>query len=305
MVLASNLPALAVQPLLPALAARRPVLLKSPSAEPWFADSFVRALVRRLPALAGGVAAATWRGGDEAVEGPILARTRTVLAYGGDEALASLARRAAQAGVVRVAAYGARTSLAALAPGAELGPAATGIARDVALFDQRGCLSVAAVYVAGDEARSGELARALAGELGRLARRWPPGPAEAAELAGVRQVRSEAALRGLAVFPAAGDPEDPRGGTVVVEPRPAFRPTPGLRTVRVHPLADLRGAARRPRPLARPAPGGGARRRSAGPGRGAPRPGSVADRGPGRAPEPRRALAKRRDRSARGPLRTS
>jgi hypothetical protein len=28
-------------------------------------------------------------------------------------------------------------------------------------------------------------------------------------------------------------------GTVVLEPNPAFRPTPGLRTVRVHPLADL------------------------------------------------------------------
>lgn len=28
-------------------------------------------------------------------------------------------------------------------------------------------------------------------------------------------------------------------GTVVVEPAPAFRPTPGLRTVRIHPLGDL------------------------------------------------------------------
>jgi hypothetical protein len=28
-------------------------------------------------------------------------------------------------------------------------------------------------------------------------------------------------------------------GTVLVEPEPALRPSPGLRTVRVHPLADL------------------------------------------------------------------
>jgi hypothetical protein len=46
-VLAANLPALAVQPLLPALALRRPVLLKSPSAEPLFAPAFVAALTRR------------------------------------------------------------------------------------------------------------------------------------------------------------------------------------------------------------------------------------------------------------------
>ena len=28
-------------------------------------------------------------------------------------------------------------------------------------------------------------------------------------------------------------------GTVLVDPDPAFRPTPGLRTVRIHPLPDL------------------------------------------------------------------
>src|SRR6185295_6606413 len=67
-VLASNLPGLAVQPLLPALILRRPVLLKSPSAEPLFAPAFLAALARREPRLAGAVAAATWQGGDIALE---------------------------------------------------------------------------------------------------------------------------------------------------------------------------------------------------------------------------------------------
>ena len=44
----------------------------------------------------------------------------------------------------------------------------------------------------------------------------------------------EAALRGLHIA------EWPLEiGTVVVEPRPEFQPTPGLRTIRIHPLADL------------------------------------------------------------------
>jgi hypothetical protein len=30
-------------------------------------------------------------------------------------------------------------------------------------------------------------------------------------------------------------------GTVIVDPEPAFQPSPGLRTVRIHPLADLGG----------------------------------------------------------------
>jgi acyl-CoA reductase-like NAD-dependent aldehyde dehydrogenase len=238
-ILASNLPALVVQPLLPALAARRPVLLKSPSSEPLFTPAFVRALAGRLPPLSAALAAATWRGGDQAVERPLLARAATVLAYGGDETVESLRRRAAGAGTARVVGYAARTSLAVVAEDADLHRAAAGLARDVALFDQRGCLSVAAVYAEGGEGRARELARTLAEALGKRAQSWPPGPAAAAELGAVQQVRSEAALRGLFAPEVAGAARDPRRGTVVVEPRPDFRPTPGLRTVRVHPVADL------------------------------------------------------------------
>lgn len=234
--LSSNLPALAVQPLLPALAARRPVLLKSSSAEPRFAPAFVRALARRLPALREAVAALSWPGGDEALEAPLLARAGVVLAYGDEGTVASLERRTR--GAARFVAFGPRTSLAVLGAGAPLEQAAPGLARDVALFDQRGCLSVAAVYAEGDEARARELADALARELGRLAREQPPGPADPAAAGAVQQVRAEADVRGLyrpEIDPAARL----AGGTVIVEPRPAFQPTPGLRTVRVHPLDHL------------------------------------------------------------------
>ena len=259
-VLASNLPALAVQPLLPILAARRPVLLKSPSAEPLFAPAFLAALVRREPRLAGAVAAATWPGGAIDLEVPVLAGCSTVLAYGGEDALADLARRAPG----KVVGYGPKASLAVVgqesmtgwgtATGAatvELNRVAAGLARDVALFDQRGCLSVAAVYVVGPLERSVALARRLAAELEELARRWPPGPAGAGEIAAVQQLGLEAEMRGLEVFPARarvapanGGPKEAASvsiaaGTVVVEPEPAFRPSPGLRTVRVHPLPDL------------------------------------------------------------------
>jgi hypothetical protein len=238
-VLASNLPALAVQPLLPALALRRPVLLKSPSPEPLFAPAFLAALTRREPRLAGAVAAATWPGGDAALEAPLLAAAGAVVAYGGVEALADLARRAAGKQFVG---YGPKMSLAAV----ELGSGAAapdvlaaGLARDVALFDQRGCLSVVAVYVAGGLDDAARLAACLEAALGDLAARWPPGPAAAPALAAVQQLRLEAELRGLR--PAAPRPAllPPAAGTVLLEPEPALRPSPGLRTVRVHPLSDL------------------------------------------------------------------
>ncbi|MEA2599136.1 MAG: hypothetical protein QOF89_128 [Acidobacteriota bacterium] len=226
-VLASNLPGLAVQPLLPVLAVGRPVLLKSPSAEPLFAPVFLAALARREPRLGGAVAAAAWEGGDEELEAPLLAGMGTVLAYGDRKALDDLERRAPG----KVIGYGPRTSLAVV--GADVDPrqAAEGLARDVALFDQRGCLSIAAVYTAGDPEALGE---ALAAELGDLARRWPPGPLPRPAVVAVQHLRLEAEMRGFWLSSLAV-----REGTVVVDPNPEMRPSPGLRTVRVHPLADL------------------------------------------------------------------
>lgn len=248
-VLASNLPGLAVQPLWPALALRRPVLLKSPSAEPLFVPAFLDALTRREPRLANLVTAATWRGGDESVEAPLLEQAATVIAYGDEPALADLERRAPG----KVVGYGPKTSLAVVGeqglagtnrdlqgrfpemslfvPVSPCQSLSSGLARDVALFDQRGCLSVAAVYTSGDPEK---LASRLAEDLAELSRRWPPGPADAAALAAVQQARLEAEMRGLwaADLPILS-------GTVLIDPDPAFRPSPGLRTVRIHPLADL------------------------------------------------------------------
>jgi hypothetical protein len=236
-VLPANLPALAVQPLLPILALRRPVLLKSSSAEPLFAPAFLAALARREPRLAGAVAAATWPGGDRALEAPLLAAAGRIVAYGGEAAVADLGRRAPG----RVVAYGPKTSIAAVDPdgGADPRAVAAALARDIALFDQRGCLSVAAVYLAGDLAAARQFALHLEGALADLAARWPPGPAAPAALAAVQQLRLEAELRGLP-----GGSLPPAAGTVLVEPDPSFRPSPGLRTVRIHALPGLDGLCR-------------------------------------------------------------
>jgi acyl-CoA reductase-like NAD-dependent aldehyde dehydrogenase len=289
-VLAGNVPGLAVQPLLPALALGRSVILKSSSAEPWFAPAFVAALARREPALGVAVTALAWRGGDEAVEAPLLAACDPVLAYGDAPAIADLRRRAAG----RVIAYGPKTSLAVVGPEADPAAVAEGLARDVALFDQRGCLSIAAVYVAGDgsgdgasaETRAEAVAAALAAELADLAAIWPPGPATAGELAAVRHFRDESTMAGARLVPLA-----PAAGAVVLDSR-----RPGR-------------AGRTPRPLVRPAPGSRARRllrRGRGrPSRRPRSPGRLPLRPPGPPPASRRPLAQRRRRPARSPRLTA
>jgi hypothetical protein len=226
-ILASNLPGLAVQPLLPSLLARRPMLLKSATAEPLFAPAFLAALTRREPRLAGAFAAATWPGGDKKLEATVLQGVETVLAYGEQETLDDLERRAPG----KVIGYGPKTSVGIVGSSANVWATAEGLARDVALFDQRGCLSVVAVYTAGD---ARELAGRLAGALADYARRWPPGPSVRPLLAAVQHQRLNAEIHGLWV-----SDMPPRHGTVILDPDPGLRPSPGLRTVRVHPLEDL------------------------------------------------------------------
>jgi len=226
-ILASNIPALALQPLLPALALRRPVLLKSASDEPLFAPTFVTALCRREPRLRPALAAVTWPGGERALEERVLAGAGKVVAYGGGEAMRDLGERAGG----KLVAYGPKISIAAVAAGSEAPAVAEGLARDVALFDQRGCLSVQAIFTDGDPVA---LARAVAGALDRVAELWPMGAIDPRIAAEVRQIRAEAEMRPLLVA------ELPlRKGTVIVENELVLRPSPGLRTVRIYPLEDI------------------------------------------------------------------
>ncbi len=237
-ILAGNLPGLAVQPLAAAVALRRPALLKSPSSEPWFAKAFVEALGQREPAFLKAYSAASWTGGDRSIEGPLFARAGRILAYGDRATLLDLARRAPG----KLFGYGPKTSLAVVGalgtpgvPGVNGSPTlaevAAGLARDIALFDQRGCLSVGAVFTTLPPE---ELADALSAQLAILARLWPPGPAEPEALGAVQQLRLDAQMRGLdARFSKLSE------GTVIIEPEPRFIPSPGLRMIRIHPLDDL------------------------------------------------------------------
>ncbi len=226
-VTASNLPALAVQSLLPTLALRRPVLIKSPSSEPVFAPAFLDALCRREPLLRPAVAAVTWTGGDRELEAPLFTQAGKVVAYGGDDAIRDLRVRAG----TKLVPYGPKLSLAILGAGVDVAEAADGLATDIALFDQRGCLSVQAIYTSGDGVA---LARSLAKALAQKAKEWPMGTFDPHLAAEVRQLHGEGAMRRL-FQPML----DLRQGTVLVEKDPTLRPSPGLRTVRIHPVADL------------------------------------------------------------------
>jgi hypothetical protein len=232
-VLAGNIPGLFTQPLLRSLAARRAVLVKPASSGTQLATRFVERLRQHLPALEAATVVWPWRGGEGAIEDAAFAAADRVIAYGGEPAMRALAARAGG----KLIAHGPKTSLALALPGAGPELWAPRLARDVALFDQRGCLSVAALYV---HERPGEWAIALAGALRALATEWPPGPAGLPELSAVRLARDEALLRGLEVHAA----QQIASGAVLVEKELGFAPSPGLRTVRIYEYRDLEEIAR-------------------------------------------------------------
>lgn len=223
-VLPANPPGLMLQSLLPALAARSPILFKASSAEPYFAPAFLAALGGRLPALRDAYAAATWTGGDQEIETPLHAAARLVVVYGGEATIEALQTVAPH----RLVTFGPKLSLGWVGPGAAVEQTARGMALDIALFDQRGCLSVEAVLV--EPAIAPAFADALAEALRQLARQLPPGRASHADRAGVRLDREDADLRRLPWY---GDALD--AGTVIVDADTRIRPSPGLRTVRIHP----------------------------------------------------------------------
>ncbi|MEO8275068.1 MAG: acyl-CoA reductase [Thermoanaerobaculia bacterium] len=231
-VLPGNIPAIAVQSLLPALLLGRPVLFKNASAEPWFTPALIDALAAREPALALGFAAVTFPGDDEASFSAAFGGVERLLAYGSGPAVESQRERFG----ARLLAQGPKASVALVGTDVDLVGTARALARDIALFDQRGCLSVQAVFTDGDP---GELADALAWALELESARLPAGPIDRALAAAVQQLRAEAALRqGARRVPVL----DLVAGTVLIESELFFRPVPGLRTVRVHGVRELRQA---------------------------------------------------------------
>ena len=93
--------------------------------------------------------------------------------YGRDETISDVRAKAREG--VHVEGHGSGMGVALITAGADLMRAARGLADDVVVFDQRGCLSPRITLVIGDEARAAALADFLHAELERLGASIPRG----------------------------------------------------------------------------------------------------------------------------------
>ena len=220
-----NVPGAGIHEVCAALLAGAGLIIKSASSEPLFFANFMRTLAEVDATVAARVAVVNFGRGDDAAMRELWAACDGgVVAYGDDASIAALS--AAAGGARPLAGFGSRLSGALVVPGASPSAAETaadGLARDVTLFEQRGCLSPHHVFVVGDASEARGFAARLARALERLARRLPAParlPLDAA--AAIRALRERARWRALAQRPAGA-----RGHDVALWEGERVIPAPG------------------------------------------------------------------------------
>jgi hypothetical protein len=223
-VVSGNTPHAAFQSLLRGLVLGSANHLKIPSAGlPAFED-----FVARLPApLASLVALA------RELPAEWLVSADLVVVFGSDQTVHAL--RARLPAATRLLAHGHRLSIGiVLEPDA---PAAALAAADASEFDQQGCLSLQAIYVAGGELTARAFAADLALAMAHFQMLNPRGPLTPSEAGAIRNARELVRFRAANGAPAAlwESPND-TCWTVVFDADPALQPGPLNRFLSVHPL---------------------------------------------------------------------
>jgi hypothetical protein len=164
-----------------ALAASSRVRVRTSRREPVFA----RRLAEAAPGLFEVVEELAPRAGD------------VVFGYGSDETLERVREELPEGVVFR--AHGSGFGIAVVSTRHATQQAARALARDVVLFDQRGCLSPRAVAFVGDDVEARGFAASMAEELRALGERVPLGVLDPDEAASVTRFRDAATYVGRAL----------------------------------------------------------------------------------------------------------
>jgi len=217
------------------------VIIKTASAEPIFFAQFARTLAEMDPDAAARIEVLHWSRERVDLTAAMIANCERVVAYGDDSTIESLHRP-------NVIGFGSRVSAAVVAGGAlvpsRIDGVAEALARDVALFEQLGCLSLHQVFVVSSaDGPARDLAGRMSAALESLGQSMPPARIPLTDSPQVRAVRERARWRAIA-----GEPVELFEGralewTLVFEPRGAlsdsFKISPGFRTVHVTAVRDL------------------------------------------------------------------
>jgi len=196
-VVAGGVPGVGVSALIRSLIVKGPTLLKPGRGDDVLPTLFARGLAEADPGLAAALAVVYWRGGSPALEQAALDRADVVTAYGSDATVAHLRSRTPV--TARFVPYHHRVSVGIVGRDALTRDAvpdtAARVARALALFDQRGCVSPQRIFVEEDrEGACARFAKALGAALADLERALPTGALDAASASALHQARGVAEL---------------------------------------------------------------------------------------------------------------
>jgi hypothetical protein len=252
---AGNVPALPLWSLACALLVKAGSIGKLPSAEPVFATVFARLLAQSHPALADCLAVVWWKGGDTDSAAAVFGEADTVLAYGGNEAIAQV--RAQVPVTARFIGYGHKFGFGLVAKSALDTQRASATARlaahDIVRYEQQACYSPHHFYVErGGKVAPRAFAHYLAAELANLQQRFPRRALaleDSATLAGWRQSAELQALAddGCELL---GDAQSAWSVAYSERPQP-LAPTGGGRSIQVSAVDALEEVAALAAPHAR------------------------------------------------------
>ena len=240
---AGNTPLLAWPPLAAGLLAGSAVFGKLSRADTAWPLLFRDATAAVHPDLGRCIALEVWPGGSPEFDAALCDGADAVVAFGSDATIAALRARTPPGTPFH--GYGHRLSIALILQGADEPEAAAGLARDVLLYDQQGCLSASLLFVEGDVDEATRFGEHLAQALDEQAGRWQLGPRDAEGCARVRVVRETALFAPDArVW---GDP----GCRWSVLLAPGMRPEPhgGECVVPIYPFTEMADLDRLLRPL--------------------------------------------------------
>jgi putative component of toxin-antitoxin plasmid stabilization module len=237
-----TVPGVGVTSMIRALLVKSAVLLKPGQGDVALPVLFARALREEMAELSHAVAVVYGPGGETELETMALERAPVVVAYGGDEAIASL--RARTPVTTRLVTYHHRVSVGLVGREAlgsdRAGEMARAAAYAVSMFDQRGCVSPHVLYVEeGGQVEPMQWAGVLWNAMAELEIELPVGQLNSEDASAVHQVRGVAEMReasgtGTRVFRS-----DDGFATVIFEPEPDFVLSCLSRVVYVKPISDL------------------------------------------------------------------
>ena len=253
-IMPGNVPGAGLHEFSIALIAGAGLIVKTSSAEPLFFGAFVRTIAEVAPQVGARIAVFNWSRGQTYLTHAFRTACDWIVAFGNDATLASLPAAeipatSNESKCSQLVGFGSRVSGALVMNEAlrDRTDVLNALARDITLFEQRGCLSPHHVFVEDTGARA--FAAGLATALDRVAAKMPPPRRyELADAAAVRSIRENARWRGLGGQDVALWEGARLGWTVVYDSSAHFRVSPGWRTVYVSAVADLDDFIRRMEP---------------------------------------------------------